>query len=155
MSAPGFKDQEEAKGRDDKTRGKKAQRTRSTIEADGREQYFQLRKHWSTYLMWALSASIIYQGVIVWTVGNGYLPFKDHQVFLNAVSAELFLQIAAMCLILVRCLFPSTESKSRKKKRGVDPVRLEITGPGKPPEKKDEGEPGEGEGDDDEETPED
>jgi len=82
----------------------------------GRKQYFELRRRWATFLMWALGATGVFQGFFVYLVGVGYWPFKDHEVFLNTVGAELFLQIAAMCLIVVRCLFPSTEAE-RKEKR--------------------------------------
>ena len=102
---------------DDKSRDELSKKTRDQIEDAGREQYFRLRNRWSLYLMIALSASMVFQGALVWSVGIGWLAFKDQSVFLNTVAGELFLQIAGMCLIVVRCLFPTAEVKGKKKKR--------------------------------------
>ena len=57
--------------------------------------------------------------VLVIFVGFGWWKFEKNEVFLNTVAAELFLQVAGMCLVLVKCLFPSnviseTEAKGKK-----------------------------------------
>lgn len=129
MPSPSFSGPRPAGGKDDRDRKEGATKTRQQIEDDGREQYFELRRSWSIYLMRALGISIAFQGFVVVLVGAGSLPFRGHEIFLNTVSGEIFLQIAGMCLIIVRCLFPSTKEKAKKKDSKKQPMGSKISGP--------------------------
>ena len=75
-----------------------------------------MRQRWSLYLMVALGVSIIFQIILIVCVGVGCLPFHGNVVFLNTVSAQLFLQIVAMCTIAVKFLFSDGVQRANARK---------------------------------------
>ncbi|CAN5432522.1 hypothetical protein BH11ARM1_BH11ARM1_04610 [soil metagenome] len=77
-----------------------------------------LRGKWSRVLMWLLCATSGFQAAFVVWVGVGWLPFEGHEVFVNTVAGELFLQIAGMGLIVVKCLFPGDAWSRPKESKG-------------------------------------
>lgn len=104
---------------------------------DGLTQYYKLRRHWAYYLMIVFGLSVIFQGIFIVLVGCSVLKFTGHEVFLNTVGAELFLQIAAMCMIVVRCLFPTAQDKEKDKRerpKGKEPHVKERSGGESPDE---------------------
>ncbi len=106
-----------------------SKQNRANIENQGRKEYFRLRRRWAYFLMVALVASGIFQALFVRFVGDGTWKFEHHEVFVNTVGAELFLQIAAMCLIVVRCLFPAERDKpSSEKVRSKFKKKSEVSG---------------------------
>lgn len=89
-------------------------------QTEGLRAYHELRKNWSPYIMGILSVAILFQIVLVSLVGSGLWKFEDNKVFVNTVAAELFLQIAGLGLVAVKCLFPASatnETGGTKPKR--------------------------------------
>jgi hypothetical protein len=84
---------------------------RIKVHTAGWVSFYQLRATWSPFLMGMLIASALFQAVLVVAVGLGRWEFKGQEVFLNTVAAQLFLQIAGMGYIVVRCLFPARPSQ--------------------------------------------
>jgi hypothetical protein len=77
----------------------------------GLERYHILRDDWSNYLKWLLACSAAFQAALVWFVGAGVWSFERESKFLLTVASTLFLQIAGMGYIVVRCLFPEHQKK--------------------------------------------
>jgi len=89
----------------------------------GLEKYHKLRDSWSTYLKVLLFLSALFQGVLIAMVGSSQWKFTNHEVFLDTVAGEMFLQIAGLGYIVVRCLFPSDGKKSTDKVPKVKPEK--------------------------------
>jgi hypothetical protein len=80
--------------------------TRKKIHDHGWEDYYKLRKHWSRAIMFCfLPTVIVFQIVLVSSVGLGGWRFTGNAVFLNTIAGELFMQIAGMGYIVVKFLF--------------------------------------------------
>lgn len=92
-----------------------ARARKAESEAEGSVDYYALRRQWSRLLMILFALSAAFQAGLVTWVGCGWLPFDGHETFLNLVSGELFLQIAGMCYVIVRCLFPSVSDPKKGK----------------------------------------
>jgi hypothetical protein len=63
--------------------------------------------------MWLLTGSAVFQGMMIILVASGVWKYKGQETFINGVAAETFFQIAGMGYIVVRCLFPPPDSRSR------------------------------------------
>lgn len=113
-SLPEFKDSRNFSGLDSE-RSSDVKRTKNDVEMEGRADYFQLRNKWSHYLIRCLAASITFQFGLVVAVGMHWLDFTGHETFLISVGGEVFVQIAAMCLVATKCLFPPNPNKPKKK----------------------------------------
>jgi len=70
--------------------------------------------------MIALCITATMQAIFVSLVGAGIWTFKDHKEFLNTVGAEVFVQIAGMSLIVVKCLLPSEKSCKKSLTKAVN-----------------------------------
>lgn len=86
-------------------------------EIQNQQSFNDLRQEWSPYLKWILGATTLFQATFIILIGCGLLPFKDHEIFLNTISSELFLQIAGLGYIVVRCLYPDGKNTSTKQKK--------------------------------------
>jgi len=76
------------------------------IEASGREDYFKLRKEWSTFLKRLLGVLVAFQIILTILIGMGWLDFLNYKWFIGMVVVETFLQIAGMCFVVIWFLFP-------------------------------------------------
>jgi len=97
---------------DDRLRN--ADAAKREIENKGKEEYYELRKQWSIYIMFVLPPVIVFQAVLIAMVGLAKWPFTGNSVFVNTVAGELFLQIAGMGYIIVRCLFPPGDTDAKR-----------------------------------------
>lgn len=77
------------------------------IEAEGRREYFDLRKTWSVFLMRALFILLAFQLALVIFVGKGWLNFQPYRDVLDLVIGTTFLQVIGMCVVVVKFLFPN------------------------------------------------
>jgi hypothetical protein len=82
-------------------------------ERTGRKKYFDLRDKWSRYLFVLLTIMIVFQVVLTFFIGLGWSQFKQYEKFLYMVIGENFLQITGMCVIVVRFLFPQSDSDKK------------------------------------------
>lgn len=80
-------------------------------EREGRKKYFALRDKWSRYLFILLTIMISFQVILTFFIGFGWSVFAQYEKFLYLVIGENFLQITGMCIIVVRFLFPQSETK--------------------------------------------
>ena len=71
----------------------------------GLEDFYDLRRRWSRSLVKILWTLIALQAVLLGAVGLGLLQFADYKPFLAAQAGVYFLQIAGMCLVVVKFLF--------------------------------------------------
>ncbi|QYK52615.1 MAG: hypothetical protein KF824_10155 [Fimbriimonadaceae bacterium] len=88
--------------------------------ADGVRDYYKLRREWSPYLKWLISLATLFQASFIWCVGLGWLPFPNHDTFLNIVSGELFIQVLGLGYIAARCLYPSKHETASMSKIAAD-----------------------------------
>lgn len=84
---------------------KKAEKTRESIENDGREKFYALRNKWSSWIIFWISALICFNAALTVLVGLGALDFQNYEWFITVVTVETFLQIVGMGYIAVRFLF--------------------------------------------------
>jgi hypothetical protein len=75
------------------------------IELDGREQFFSLRGTWSKWLIFWISAILLFQGSLTVAVGLGHLDFLEYKWFLPMVIGQSFLQIIGMGVVIVKFLY--------------------------------------------------
>ena len=91
---------------------KEPERLRQSIQVveSIEEKFFKAwmahRHKWSNFLLVAMSFSLACQTALVALVGTGKFDFSKYQFFLDSVACELFAQIALMCGIVVKALFP-------------------------------------------------
>jgi len=78
------------------------------IELGGRADFFALRKKWSTYLFWFLTATLIFQFSIAYLIGFGLMEFPANSV-IYVIVGENFVQIIALVIIVVKFLFSKDE----------------------------------------------
>lgn len=76
----------------------------ATIRRDGLTQFYGLRRMWSGWLIGWVSVLICFQIVLTFSIGLGLLDYKDYDWFLPLVTAQNFLQIVGMAIVVVRFL---------------------------------------------------
>lgn len=76
----------------------------SDVEAQGRLDYFSLRKHWSCAMIAWITVLVVFNIALTVAVGIGCLVFEQ-EWFVTAVTIETFLQIVAMGVVAVNYLF--------------------------------------------------
>ena len=76
----------------------------SDVEAQGRRDYFSLRKHWSCAMIAWITVLVVFNIALTVAVGIGCLVFEQ-EWFVTAVTIETFLQIVAMGVVAVNYLF--------------------------------------------------
>ena len=91
----------------------RAEIERLKIENQGRTDYFHLRIKWSWFLLVTLSVMVLFQIFLTVAIGLAWFDFKNYKSFLELLVGETFLQIAGMCYIVVRCLFPNNKETKK------------------------------------------
>lgn len=76
----------------------------ATIRRDGLTQFYGLRRMWSGWLIGWVSVLICFQIVLTFSIGLGLLDYRDYDWFLPLVTAQNFLQIVGMAIVVVRFL---------------------------------------------------
>jgi hypothetical protein len=76
----------------------------ATIRRDGLTQFYGLRRMWSGWLIAWVSVLICFQIVLTFSIGLGLLDYRDYDWFLPLVTAQNFLQIVGMAIVVVRFL---------------------------------------------------
>jgi len=76
----------------------------ATIRRDGLTQFYGLRRMWSGWLIGWVSVLICFQIVLTFAIGLGLLDYRDYDWFLPLVTAQNFLQIVGMAIVVVRFL---------------------------------------------------
>ncbi len=84
------------------------------IENKGRSDYFSLRIQWSIFLLVTLSIMVLFQIFLTIAIGLNWLHYEKYKPFLELLVGETFLQVAGMCYIVVRCLFPGEKDDKKK-----------------------------------------
>lgn len=93
--------------------------------SQGLEEFYGMRKGWSRFLMVSLAVLIVFQCLMMVSIGRNWLVFSNYKTLLNIQAVEYFGQIVAMCFIIVKFLFNHQDSGSREgklretKKRGT------------------------------------
>ncbi len=89
------------------------QRERQRIEIEtarahsrGQKFYYQMQIIWSIILGVILIMSMVFEIWLAYGVGRGSLNFEKYQTFLWIIAGENFVQIVALCTIVVNFLFP-------------------------------------------------
>lgn len=83
------------------------------VEIDGRRQFFDLQKGWSTAIMWWISLLILFNAILTVLVGAGCLDFTGAPWFVTAVTVETFLQVVGLGYVAARYLFSNDQNPSR------------------------------------------
>lgn len=76
----------------------------ATIRRDGLVQFYGLRRMWSGWLITWVSILICFQIVLTFAIGFGVLDYSGYDWFLPLVTAQNFLQIVGMAIVVVRFL---------------------------------------------------
>jgi hypothetical protein len=84
------------------------------IEEDGKEQFFQLRKIWSYWLIGWITASLLFQWFATGLIGLGFLDFTQYKWLATAIFGENFIQIVGMGYLIIKFLYPSSGSPAKK-----------------------------------------
>ena len=74
------------------------------IRRDGLIQFYGLRRMWSGWLIAWVSLLICFQIVLTFAIGFGVLDYREYDWFLPLVTAQNFLQIVGMAIVVVRFL---------------------------------------------------
>ncbi len=75
------------------------------IKAKGLREFFDLRKKWSSWIIFWISCLIIFNSGLAVFVGMGVLDFSEYEWFITAVTVETFLQVVGMGYVAVKFLF--------------------------------------------------
>lgn len=110
MSGPTRKDAEQAII--DGTHEVDADKEKGLLEADekrveigGRKQFFDLRKSWSRWIIFWITALIVFNVVLTILVGSGCLDFASAPWFITVVTVETFLQVVGLGYVAAKYLF--------------------------------------------------
>lgn len=76
----------------------------AAIRRDGLMQFYGLRRMWSGWLIAWVSILICFQIALTFAIGLGGLDYRDYDWFLPLVTAQNFLQIVGMAIVVVRFL---------------------------------------------------
>ena len=71
----------------------------------GRQDFFELRKRWSTAIMCWISVLVCFNIALSVALGLGHLDFAGYDWFVTAVTVETFLQVVGLGFVAVRYLF--------------------------------------------------
>ncbi|OBY24202.1 hypothetical protein [Leisingera sp. JC1] len=77
----------------------------ANIKTQGLREFYDLRKKWSGWIIFWISALITFNAILAVLVGAGALDFREYQWFISAVTVETFLQIVGMGYVAVKFLF--------------------------------------------------
>lgn len=75
------------------------------VEIGGRKQFFDLRKSWSRWIIFWITALIIFNVTLTALVGAGCLNFTSAPWFVNVVTVETFLQVVGLGYVAAKYLF--------------------------------------------------
>jgi hypothetical protein len=87
----------------------------AAIKRDGLTQFYGLRRMWSGWLIAWVSVLICFQIVLTFAIGFGLLDYREYGWFLPLVTAQNFLQIVGMAIVVVRFLHSGA-----KQSTGID-----------------------------------
>lgn len=86
---------------------------RVRVEVEGRKQFFQLQKGWSTSIIVWMSVLIAFNALLTILVGAGVLSFEAAPWFVTAVTVETFLQVVGLGYVAARYLFSNERNPRR------------------------------------------
>lgn len=75
------------------------------VEIDGRKQFFDLRKIWSGWIIFWITALILFNVILTVLVGAGCLSFVQAPWFVTTVTVETFLQVVGLGYVAAKYLF--------------------------------------------------
>jgi hypothetical protein len=76
----------------------------AAIRLNGLTQFYGLRRMWSGWLIGWVTVLICFQIVLTLSIGLGLLDYREYDWFLPLVTAQNFLQIVGMAIVVVRFL---------------------------------------------------
>lgn len=76
----------------------------AAIRREGLTQFYGLRRMWSGWLIGWVSVLICFQIILTFSIGLGGLDYSRYDWFLPLVTAQNFLQIVGMAIVVVRFL---------------------------------------------------
>jgi hypothetical protein len=83
------------------------------VELQGRQDFFNLRKQWSLWLIIWITGLLAFHVVLTLAIGIKLLDYAQYQWFLPMVVAQNFLQIVGMGFVVVKFLYESSSSLLR------------------------------------------
>lgn len=93
-----------------------AEKEESRIRNKGLKEFYAQRKLWSWFILFWISALIIFNIVLTLGIGGGFFDFHNMQWFVTSVTAETFIQIVGLGYVAARYLF-SREQQLDKQRR--------------------------------------
>lgn len=78
---------------------------RRDIDNRGREEFYNLRKHWSWFILSCIAVLIIIQATVVFFLGFKLIDLSQYKNIALAFFIETFLQIVGLAYLVVQCLF--------------------------------------------------
>jgi hypothetical protein len=86
---------------------------KTSVEIEGRKQFFKLQKGWSNAIMAWISCLILFNAALTVLVGAGILDFTSAPWFVTAVTVETFLQVVGLGYVAARYLFSSDKGPGK------------------------------------------
>ena len=71
----------------------------------GTQDHYWHKGNWSWFLMAAVGGMLIFQSILLWQVGKGYLDFKDYEWLLPALLVQNLGQVVGLA-VFVSCFAP-------------------------------------------------
>ncbi|MDE0254092.1 MAG: hypothetical protein OYG32_04785 [Rhodospirillaceae bacterium] len=71
----------------------------------GVKEHYSHKGTWSWFLIAAIAGMLLYQAILIWAVGSGWLDFSDYKWLLPALLVQNLAQVIGLAVYAVRYLF--------------------------------------------------